>query len=221
MTKKIEYEVNSEVASFMLDNYPWITNISVPIDENYAHYDIVYTGVTSEGKEFIGTQEVKTIMNYPLKENGEYRDYFKYDIKNKMRFGNTPQPIFDTRELPLYWKATPTVENIPEFMEDIPIYFLNAADKSDCIQNSKWHYMQRYKTGLTIVAEDGIVMFSHKQLKEAFVGYSWYYQPSHTEFYHKKYQPSWELKSIIDLTKGTYYPHNINKDLFKKVINYE
>jgi len=216
MTKKIEYEVNSEVASFMLDNYPWISNVSVDVDENYAHWDITYTATTLDDKEYVGTQEVKTIMNYPIKENGEFRDYFKYDIKNKMKFGSVPPPKSDTRQLPLYWKETPTYKEIPENIKDVPVYFLNAADNTDCIHNSKWHYMQRNGTGLSIVAEDGIIMFNHKQLIDAFLGYAWYYQPSHTELYHKKYEPHWELKAIIDLTKGSYYPNIVNKDLLKK-----
>lgn len=216
MTKKVEYKVNSEVASFMLENYPWISNVSVDVDENYAHWDITYTATTLENKEYVGTQEVKTIMNYPIKENGEFRDYFKYDIKNKMKFGNVPPPISDTRQLPVYWKYTPTYEEMPEEMKDKPIYFLNASDNTDCIHNSKWHYMNRNNTGLSIVAEDGVIMFNHKQLTDAFLGYAWYYQPAHTELYHKKYEPHWELKAVIDLSKGSYYKHNIDNNLFKK-----
>lgn len=216
MTKKIEYEVNSEVASFMLNNYPWISNVSVDVDEDFAHYDITYTATTLNNKEYVGTQEVKTIMNYPIKANGEFRDYFKYDIKNKMRFGNTPNADPDTRNLPLYWKETPIYKDIPENIKDVPVYFLNAADNTDCIHNSKWHYMQQNGTGLSIVAEDGIIMFNHKQLIDAFLGYAWYYQPSHTELYNKQYKPKFELKAVIDLSKGSYYKHNIDNNLFKK-----
>jgi hypothetical protein len=48
-------------------------------------------------------------------------------------------------------------------------------------------------------------MFSPGQLKKAFITYAWYWQPAHTELYNKKYDPHWELKAIIDLSKGSYY----------------
>lgn len=212
MTAKVEYKINEEVANFMVDNYDWVINTSVESIEDFKPYDIIYTAST-ETREWVSTQEVKSIRGYPLKADGKFRDYFKKDIKHKMLFGNVP-PL--DKDLPKYWHATPTNIGIPKNIEDKPIYFLNATDINGCIYNSKWYHILQNNTGLTIAAEDGIVMFSPGQLKKAFITYAWYWQPSHTELYNKKYDPHWELKAIIDLSKGSYYKNIINKDLFKK-----
>jgi hypothetical protein len=212
MLGKVEYKINKEVANFMVENYEWVVNTSVEAVEDYKPYDIVYTAST-ETKEWVSTQEVKSIRGYPLKENGKFRDYFKKDIKNKMMFGNVPSL---NKELPKYWYATPTDIGIPKNIEGKPVYFLNATDVNGCIYNSKWYHILQNNTGLTIAAKDGIVMFSPGQLKKAFITYAWYWQPAHTELYNKKYDPHWELKAIIDLSKGSYYEDVINKELFKK-----
>lgn len=212
---KVEYEINQEVASFMMENYDWVVNTSVAEEEDYQPFDIVYTAQT-ENTYYVSSQEVKSIMGFPLKENGEFRDYFKEDIKNKLKFGNVPEYCTDITELPKYWNETPTDETMPEELEDKPIYFLNATDKYNNTHNSKWYKMNDNKVGLTLCAEDGIVMFSHSQLKKAFMGYAWYLNKAHTELYDKKIDPHYELKALIDLSKGSYYPNVVNKELLKK-----
>lgn len=215
MSNKIEYQINQQVASFMEANYDWVVNTSVSPVEDYKPYDIVYTAET-ENKYYVSTQEVKSILGFPLKEDDEFRDYFKEDIKDKLVFGNVPDATISTDELPKYWNETPVVEEIPEEIADKPVYILNAADKYNNLHNSKWHKMINNKTGLSIVAEDGIIMYSPSQLKNAFVGYAWYKNKSHTELYNKKIDPHWELKAIIDLSKGSYFPNVVNKNLLKR-----
>ena len=215
MSDKIEYQINLEVASFMEDNYEWVVNTSVPEIEDFKPYDIIYTAQT-EDRYYVSTQEVKSILGFPLKNDGKFRNYFKKDIKNKLRFGEVPKYTTNITDLPRYWNVTPTDIGIPENIENKPIYILNAADKYNNIHNSKWYKMQKEKVGLTLCAEDGIVMFSHSQLKKAFVGFAWYLNKSHTELYDKEYNPHYELKALIDLSKGTYYPDVVNKELFKK-----
>lgn len=215
MSEKIEYEINKEVASFMLDNYDWVINTDISAVEDYQPYDIIYSAETPN-MCYVATQEVKSILGFPLKEGNKFRDYFKKDIKEKLRFGGVPEPISNTKELDKYWCSTPTHTEIPEYVGDKPIYILNAADKYNNIHNSKWHKMLKNKTGLTLVAQDGIVMYSSSQLKKAFLGYAWYLNKSHTELYNKKYNPHWELKALIDLSKGSYYPNVVNKQLLKK-----
>jgi hypothetical protein len=215
MSDKIEYRINQEVASFMEENYEWVVNTSVSEIEDYAPYDIVYTAQT-ENVCYVSGQEVKSIMGFPLKEDGEFRDYFKEDIKNKLKFGEVPEYTTNITELPKYWDGKPKDDEIPENIETKPIYILNAADKYNNIHNSKWYKMNKNKIGLTLCAEDGIIMFSHSQLKKAFMGYAWYLNKSHTELYNKKIDPHYELKALIDLSKGSYYPNVVNKELFKK-----
>lgn len=215
MCAKVEYKINKEVASFMYENYEWVKNTSVEIQEDYQPWDITYTASTPNLETWVGRQEVKSILGFPLKQNNKYRDYFKKDIKSKMVFGNVPDP---EEELPKYWNEEPIDVGIPKEVEDKPIYFLNATDKYGCIYNSKWYKMENEKIGLTIVAEDGIIMFAPKQLKEAFITYAWYLNKAHTELYNKEYDPHWELKAVIDLTKGSYYPNVVNKELLKKKI---
>lgn len=215
---KVEEKINTYVANFMLDNYNFITDIYVPDKEDFQSYDILYTATTSTGKEIEGTQEVKTINNFPLQEEGEFREYFSNDtcgIKNKMLFGNTPDATLSTDELPKYWLENPYETEIPDNIKEKPIYILNAADVNGNIKNSKWYHMQKNKTGLSLVAKDGILMFNHKQIKEAFMGYGWYLNKSHTELYNKKYNPHYELKAIINLEKGSFYKKDLNK-LFKR-----
>lgn len=215
---KVEEKINTYVANFMLDNYNFITDIYVPDKEDFQSYDILYTATTSTGKEIEGTQEVKTINNFPLQEEGEFREYFSnntHGIKEKLLFGNIPEPTPNTDELPKTWNKTPCKDKMPDNIKDEPIYILNATDVNGNIKNSKWHHMQQNKTGLSIVAKDGIVMFNNKQLNDAFLGYAWYLNKSHTELYNKKYDPHYELKAVFNLNKGSYYKKDLNK-LFKR-----
>lgn len=214
---KIENKINQYVADFMIDNYNFITDITIPQEEDYKSYDIIFTATTTQGEIIEGTQEVKSILHYPLKVDGEFRDYFSNNtagIKTKFLFGNVPEANPNTDELPFKWVKEPTYAKMPEEIKDKPIYILNAEDLHGNIKNSKWHHMHKNKTGLTIVAEDGLIMFNHKQLKSAFLGYGWYKNKSHTELINKKYDPRYELKAIIDISKGKFYKKDLN-NLFK------
>ena len=89
--------------------------------------------------------------------------------------------------------------------EGTPIYFVN---------ESKWNRLLDAHACLCFLAPDGMILFSHKELKEAFLCYADYYVSRTTQFGDKK--KSWEKKAVLNLSKGAYVPLNPPLELFKK-----
>lgn len=89
--------------------------------------------------------------------------------------------------------------------EGTPIYFIN---------DSKWNRLLDAHACLCFLAPDGILLFSHKELKEAFLCYADYYVKHTTQFGNRTM--SWEKKAVLNLSKGAYVPLNPPMELFYK-----
>lgn len=122
--------------------------------------------------------ECKTICGgWCFKEDGEFRDYFKKDLPEKMRLECEIEP-------------------------GTPIYYVNAEAKDG---PSKWDKIVASGACLSILAADGIVVFSPRDLKDALIGYG-YDRVTHTTEFGKTGERTWEKKAILNLEKGTFIP---------------
>lgn len=222
---KTDCEINTWVASWMVDTYDWITNATADCEENFQVDDVVFSAATSSGEVIRKLAEVKSIKGgYQLKYDGQWNNYFSTDnpkgITKKMRFGNTPPSNIDILELPYNWEPvsfTPEYAPMPEEWEGKHIYILNALDKFNRAHNSKAYKIFEKNASLCYVAPDGLLLFSPKTLRDAFLGYAWYQVKSHTEEVgDNRYCPAWELKAVFDLDKGIYHQAEPPKELFNK-----
>ena len=222
--RKTDCEINNWVASWMVDEYDWITNATADCVENYGIDDIVFTAVTTCGDRLIKTQEVKSLKGgKQFKYDGMWNNYFYTSnpegIISKMMFGNTPPPDMDILDVPHQWEPnsfTPEYRQLPEEWENKHIYILNAEDKYHRVHNGKFYKVVENNACLCYVAPDGLILFNPKTLRKAVLGYAWFRNSSHTEEFNKDNVPCWELKVIIDLEKGSYHPANPPKELFNK-----
>lgn len=99
----------------------------------------------------------------------------------------------------------------PDF-GDKPLQMLNAADKYGRKENAKLTKLLRDGCGLVYLAEDGLLLFSPKQLKDAIVGYGWVYL-AHTKELNDT-SKKFEYKALIDMSKGKFIPvNNVPKEL--------
>ena len=87
------------------------------------------------------------------------------------------------------------------------IYFINSSKYNKLVDNN---------CCLAYLAPDGFILYSPNRLQEAFIGFAWYKNKSHTEEFGERYNPHWELKALIDLEKGTYYKAEGPIEIFKK-----
>ena len=222
--KKVDCEINTWVASWMIDEFDWITNATADCDENYGIDDVVFSACTTCGDMIVKQQDVKSLKGgFQFKNNGVWNNYFSTDnpngiIKNMM-FGNVPPASMDIMDVPLWWEPesfTPEYAEMPEEWKGKHIYILNAEDKYHRIHNGKTYKIYQNNACLSYVAPDGLILFNPSTLRKSFLGYAWYKVKSHTEEYNKTYCPAWELKAVFDLDKGAYHTATPPKELFAK-----
>lgn len=180
MKEKVETERTKYVCQniVMSSGTTAITGFSVPDEEDYKISDawIVSTASTEYPLE---NKTIKGGFNF--KEDGQWRTYFTRDIYSKLNFETAV--------------TTGT-----------PVYFINAEDKFHNMENGKWQkLMTDDRSCLSFLAKDGIVLFSHKSLEKAFIGYATYYVSHTTEFGNKGPRKP-EKKAVLDLSKGLFIP---------------
>ena len=166
--------------------YKEVKDVKIIDEEDYKHYDIVFTDLRDN--EY--TMEVKSIRNNLLNEKGKFADFFYNGIKTKLNFDFTSK-----------------VERDNILNSNNPMYIINASDLFGNIYNSKFYNLLNDKSYFAYVANDGILMFNPNQLKSALLGYCFFLNNSHTEDINYKYDPNFEYKAIINLNKGTFYPN--------------
>ena len=187
---KVDYPTNKWVADYFEANYDWVTSATASEIEDYSVKDVSIT--TDDDREY--PVEVKRINGgYKMKEDGEFRDYFTRELYEKLRF------------------ESGTTSGTP--VSGTPVYFVNAEDKFGNMENGKWKKLLNAKACLVFIAPDGMLLFSPKTLKEAFVGYADYLVKHTTEF-GKKGSRHWEKKAVLNLEKGRYIPCNPPAELF-------
>lgn len=221
---KTDCAINNWVADWLVGNYDWISNATASCEENYGVDDVVFTATTTNGDEIVKYDEVKSIKGgFCLKYGENWNEWFSADNPNgiikKMKFGNVPPSGMPIDEVPYFWEPEtlePTDEEMPEEWKGKHIYFLNATDKRFNIINGKAYKVISTNACLTYIASDGLIQYSPSKLREAVLGYAWYHNKSHTEEYNRDNKPSWELKMVIDLERGSYNKANPPQELFKK-----
>ncbi|MEE3491165.1 MAG: hypothetical protein VZR10_09865 [Methanobrevibacter sp.] len=186
-----------------MKNNTEIKRTQYTIDQLVNHH-LIYTGFTINDENY-GVDDAwlislkhtafplenKTILgDFNFKEDGAFRPYFKEDLPNKMRL---------ECEIP----------------EDTPIYYLNAEAHSGL---SKWEKVIESGACVSFLAADGIVLFSPKDLKEAFLGYG-YDNVSHKTEFGAKGKRQWEKKALLDLSRGFFIPCKTPKELITKNYN--
>ena len=169
--------------------------------EVMVSHKYIYTGF-SMSEENYGVDDAWIISlshkAYPLenksvcggwcfKEDDAFRDYFKKDLPEKMRLECEIEP-------------------------GTPIYYVNAEAKDG---PSKWDKIVASGACLSILAADGIVVFSPRDLKDALIGYG-YDRVTHTTEFGKKGERTWEKKAILDLSRGQFIPCNTPKEYLIK-----
>lgn len=221
---KTDCDINRSVASWMKETFDWVTDATADCEEDYSVGDIVFSACTKSGEIIVKQQEVKSLKGgFQFKYDGQWNNYFSTDnpdgIIRKMVFGNTPPNNMSIMDVPYKWDPdsfTPTYEDLPKEWEGKHIYILNAEDKYHRVHNGKFYKMVDNHACLCYVAPDGMIFFNPTKLKEAVLGYAWFQVKSHTEEFGEKRIPAWELKVVLDLDKGKYYPANLPKELFNK-----
>lgn len=130
--------------------------------------------------------ENKTITGgWNFKEDGKWRCYFT---------GGCSKSIFGK------FRSDCTIAT------GTPVYILNAETESGVYDGCKWDKMMKNpKSCLSILAADGVVLFSHKSLQDAFLGYT-YMWVKHTTEFGKNEKCHWEKKAVYDLSKGLFIP---------------
>lgn len=189
--KKIEKERTEYVCQMLVENSgtTGIIKYTAPEEEDYKISDawIISTSTTEY------PLETKSILGgWGFKEDGEWRTYFTKDIYNKLHFET-------------------------DIATGTPVYFVNAETEYRQEEGSKWDkLMKDNKSCLSFLAKDGIVLFSHKSMVDAFIGYA-YYLTSHTTEIGNKGKRTREKKAVLDMTKGLFIPCDTpDKLLIKK-----
>ena len=189
---KSDYDANKFVADTLASTFPeWILAAEAIPDENYKVNDIQFTAST-KGFPVIYCENKRIMGGYHLKEDGEFRDYFRRDIYRKLKFENQ------------------TVTS------GTPVYFVNAEDRYGNMDNGKYRKILDENACLSFLSPDGILIYSCKTLREAFIGYADYYVSHTSEFGRNWEGKRWEKKAVIDLTKGCFIPCSPPSELFEK-----
>lgn len=226
--KKTDCEINTWVASWMVDNYDWVTNATADCEENYQVDDIVFSACTKSGDIIVKQQEVKSLKGgFQFKYDGLWNNYFSTmnpdGVIRKMAFGNVPPADMDVMDIPHLWEPEsfiPKYTELPEEWENKHIYILNAEDKYHRVHNGKLYKIIENNACLCYVAPDGLIFFNPSTLRKSILGYAWYRNKSHSEEFKNDKMHTWELKVVIDLDKGVYHQANPPKELFyKKLFN--
>lgn len=222
---KVDCNINTWVASYIKEEFDWISDATADCEENYGVDDIVFTAVTKSGDYIVKPLELKTSKGffYQFKPEGVWNDYFSTDnpdgITKHMMFGNTPPPNMDILDVPYRWEPasfTPEYTEMPEHWKGKHIYILNAEDKYHRVHNSKAYKITDKHACLCYVAMDGLIFFNPTKLRKAFLGYAWFRVNSHTKEFGEKHCPTWELKAVYCLDEGSYHPANPPQEFFLK-----
>lgn len=189
---KVDCQANEFVAETLKKTYSWILNAKADCRENFWIDDVMFSAGTEES--YIGVPlEVKTIKGgFQLKYDGEWNNYFTCGIYNKLNFKCEP----------------------PE--AGTPIYFINATDANGDFSKGKYQKLIDNHACLAYLAPDGLLLYSWKNLEDAFCGYADYYVRHTTEYGSKYKNKLWETKSVLNLNKGVYIPCNPPIELFEK-----
>lgn len=186
---KTDCAANQYIAKTLRESYDWIINATADCEEDFSVSDVIFSALTYENEVRCYDLEVKRIMGgWQLKYDGQWNTYFTGGIYRKLKF--------DT-----------------DVVSGKPIYFVNATDAYGNPENGKWKKLLDAHACLCYLAPDGLLLFSPKALKDAFIGYADYYVKHTTQFENRKMRM--ERKAVILLEKGVYVPLSPPLELFE------
>lgn len=193
------------IGTFYSGYYDDVVGFDVSENEDFSVEDI--TLHIEDGTE--RAVECKTYNGY-LKIHGQWNGRWNSstsgNILTKMAYfdddstGWTIDEIYENgyKNLGGEWK-----KGLPLTMSGHCTFVINAeADDGNTTHCKYWKVMDKHAT-FTILARDGLVMFTPEQLRAATFGTAWMYC-RHTE----RFGGSWkyERKMLVDITRGTYIP---------------
>lgn len=217
-----------EVSNLLKTNFPeWYINDYIPIEEDF-NLDLTFTAKT-DNIEHRYEMEIKTDRYgpYMIGEEVAKNWYACRDchdnpksIGNNMRFCDVPPSSMTITQL-TEWTTSMTYEEInkdttpiPENIKNKPIYIINATMQSGLIKKNKYEskgykIYRQWDRYLTYNMKDGILIFTPKRLRDAYLGYCWYLTTHTTDFKEGSKEKIWELKIILDLSKAMYIKKNL------------
>lgn len=213
------------VADYQKKHYDWISDVTFKEKEDYG---IDLDLITTDNRLF--KEEVKTCRSQSIKnEDGSFNDYFRLG-NNKGMFKNgcwknTPNKydnFKDINKLDVSNISYGTVAgSVPEELSDKYCYMLNASTTGYynglelCPNRCKFTQVFGHNnTILVYLAQDGMIIWTNKQLKEAFLGYMWLWCPHTQDFDNNEY--GFELKALFDMSKGTYIKCDVPKEVLAR-----
>ena len=168
--------------------YPSITDIYYNQEEDY-NIDLQVSAATSTG-----VTEVKSISTKYGPLSGDYW------VTGSTTNNNWRWCVSGTQES-IAEDTTP----YPEEMKGKRLIMLN---------EYKYNKLNRVKGGLVYLAQDGLLIFSNRQLNTALAGKGWLLCRKTKEFGDRRRE--WEHKVLLDMTKGTYHQiDDVPLDLLK------
>lgn len=157
-------------------------------------YNLDITCITHSGETLF--QEVKSSRKQPIKINDEFNPYYRIDGTGGL-FRNF---LFKEN------KCSESGE-IPEHMLGKYAYIISASTwfkRTELCDDSKWMKLySKDNTMFVLVAEDGVLIFNNKDLKDAFLGYGLMYCPHTNDFNNRNC--NYELKALLDISKAKYF----------------
>lgn len=231
--KTIDYLSKEFICQWQKENFAWISDVTIEDEERETGgWDLTLT--TTAGTKY--SEEIKTISSAKfLNEYGEFSDYFSVTgngICRNMRYCNVPNSGDSLEEIFVeYYNSycTNTIEDydmdetpIPTNLKDKKIWIVNASaiarNGSEIVMSNqcKWWKLVEEKGILILMAEDGVIVFTPKMLREAFCGYA-RMKCKHINNANAAYKDnqhySYELKALIDLSKGKLFKINVQKKI--------
>lgn len=186
---KSDYQINTWVASAITEHVPVIIAAIARQEEDYSVADIDMSASTIHnpaGYRYYPLEVKRINGGYNFKEDGQWRDFFTCDYYKRLQFEDSA------------------------ITSGSPIWIINAEDKTGEKDNAKYYKLLDNHACLAFVAGDGIVLFSPKSLREATIGFAYWFGTHTTKF--KDRQVRRERKAVLNLEKGLFIPCNPPKE---------
>lgn len=185
-----DYDRLKYVSGKLREIYPQIQDIYFSENEDFG-IDLSISATTHTG-----CTEVKSLSHKFGAITGDYFTYSATTDPTKWRWCKTGRTQEDIEE-----DETP----YPIELKDKRVVILNATDKWGNTNNGKLGKLLRTNAGLIYLAQDGILSFSPRQLKDAIITYG-YLKCRHTKEIPNSRECHWELKVLLDIDRGKYIP---------------
>lgn len=171
---------------------PSFKSITYSTEEDYQ---LDLTCISHTGETYF--QEVKSSRYQLIKHHNDFNPYFLVDNKENGLFRN------------FIWDTPPHQDNTitPNYLIGKYAYIISAStlpNLQELSDKSKFFKLRTNPNTLFLLLSlDGVLIFTHQQLINSFLGYGYMYCAHTQDFYNKT--KSYELKALIDLSCGSYF----------------